>query len=477
MNSIFTHFIERDESPIERKRLAYAAWFTDTLPITEFVGDEYLMCEFLSYCVKLDVPVRFNYLQTWISTELRRVLMSSKQRVPGCETLSFDDPASFETIYLTTSEVLQDDFRHLETLESNVGDFAGAASEFFSQQRTHRLTQVLSDTYNVLNKTEDTDEAAEFALQTISAVQDIYDPMHLDDLHQSEDMEVNKPADKKYKPVFVTDCGLPAIDNDSQGLHTTQLFDVSAQSGTGKTRFVLGTYVYRALTVHKKNVLFCALEQSEAEVEAMLVAHHVFRMFNIQLSSKMVCYGTVPEEYVANVEAARYDLFESGKYGKFNCWETNLFVETFISKIRTRDKLYGPFDLICIDYMGLMESQPAQYQRVLSEYEIIKTSYRRFKNYLRTSRKAGISLSQFNREGVQAGKNDKEITTDMAQGGLAVYRNTDYNIAISMTETMRVQQKRRFSQPKVRDSAGFPSFIADTRLGFCYWKQVVAKEV
>ena len=65
----------------------------------------------------------------------------------------------------------------------------------------------------------------------------------------------------------------------------------------------------------------------------------------------------------------------------------------------------------------------------------------------------------------------------MAQGGIAVYRNTDYNIAMSMTETMRLQQKRRFSQPKVRSSAGFPSFIVDTRLGFCYFKQVVQKDV
>ena len=46
-----------------------------------------------------------------------------------------------------------------------------------------------------------------------------------------------------------------------------------------------------------------------------------------------------------------------------------------------------------------------------------------------------------------------------------------------MTETMRLQQKRRISQPKVRASAGYGSFIVDTRLGFCYFKQVAQKEV
>ena len=177
------------------------------------------------------------------------------------------------------------------------------------------------------------------------------------------------------------------------------------------------------------------------------------------------------------VEAARYDLFESGKYGKIVCIESELYVENYLNKIRNWDKLKGPFDLIIIDYIGLMKSKPAQYQREKLKADIIATTFETFKGYIRTTRKAGIAISQFNREGIAAGNADKEITTEMAQGGITVYRNTDYNIAISMTETMRLQQKRRFSQPKVRASAGFGSFIADTRLGFCYFKQVVQKSV
>ena len=223
--------------------------------------------------------------------------------------------------------------------------------------------------------------------------------------------------------------------------------------------------------------MFLALEQKEEEIRAMLTACHVFWMFGIQMNDKMILSHSIPDEIRPQYEAARYDLFESGKYGKFVVRELDLYVETFITKIRTLDKLHGPFDLITIDYMGLLESKPADYRRELTEYEIIKTGFKQFKRYLRRSGKAGIAVSQFNREGIQAGKQDKEISTDMAQGGIAVYRNTDYNIAMSMTETMKLQQKRRFSQPKVRSSAGFHNFIVDTRLGFCYFKQVVQKAV
>lgn len=470
MNGIFTHFLQRSDSPSESKRLAYAAWFLDSIPPNEFEGDERLFYHFMDYCVSLNLPLRFRYLQIWLNTELKPLLMASKIKVPGCEALSFDDPVSFETIVQTTSEVLQDDYRTLEMMDSAIDDFVGEIAGYFSTQRELRLTQTLSETFNILNSTESSDEAASYALDTINSVKDIYDVSKL------EDLNYQSTPDGSYM-TRVSDSGIPAIDNDSGGIFTTQLIDIEAQAGAGKTRFVLGTYVYRALTIFKKNVLFCALEQNPAEIEAMLVAHHVFRLFNIQVSDKMITSGNIPAEVASQVEAARYDLFKSGKWGKFVVKELDLFVETFISKLRTLDKLDGPFDLVCIDYMGLLESKPAPYQRAMTEYEIIKTGFRRFKQYLRKSRKAGISVSQFNREGVQAGKADKEITTEMAQGGLAVYRNTDYNIAISMTDTMKVQQKRRFSQPKVRSSAGFGTFIADTRLGFCYWKQVVQKEV
>lgn len=471
MHSIFTHFIARGDGDDATRRLSYAAWFVDAIPMFEFQNEELLFWDYLDYSVNLGVPIKFKYFQTWLNTELRPILHKTKVRVNGCETLSYDDPIGFESIYRTTVDVLTDNFKVLETMESNLDDFKVEISAYMTQKRSERLTRALSDTYDVLNSTDSAENAADYALDSINIINDVYDVTKL------EDLNFEKKSDDSVLMDKVSDSGLPAIDKDSGGLFSTQLLGIEAQPGTGKTRLACGTYCYRAAVIYHKNVLFCTLEQTEDEIKAMWVAHHVWQLFNIQISDKMILTGNIPEELKSKVKAAEFDLFESGKYGKLIAKELDLYVETFITKLRTLDKLLGPFDLIAIDYMGLIESQPREYKRELSEYEIIKQAFKYFKRYLRRSRKAGIAISQFNREGIDAGKNDKEITTEMAQGGIAVYRNTDYNIAMSMTNTMRLQQKRRFSQPKVRSSAGFTSFIADTRLGFLYFKQVVQKDV
>lgn len=474
MDKIFTHFLPRetDGEEVER-RLAYAAWFVDTIPETEFSEDEFLFYKYMQYSVGLGVPLQFKYLQVWINSELRALLHKHNTRVAGCETLRYEDPLTFETAFRTTTEVLLDDYRVLEMEESLIDEFKVAMSEFMQEKMKARLLETLTSTMEHYTNTNNVLEAMDMNISNSMAIQEIYDISNLEDLNDhlgSTDDEV-KGTDK------VSDCGIKVIDDDSGGIYRKQLFGVEAQPGTGKTRFVLGTYVYRALTVYKKSAAFYALEQDVGEVKAMLVARHVYTMFGIFVSDKMIYRNEVPEELVPKVAAARIDLFQSGKYGKFYTKEVTFYAETFVQKLITDDRLHGPFDLVVIDYMGLMESKPAMYQKVLDEPGIIRAGYKLFKRYVRKHSKAGIAIGQFNREGIKAGEKDQTITSEMAQGGLAVYRNTDYNIAISATETMKVQRKRRFSQPKVRSSEGFPSFIVDVMLGCCLFKQVAQQVV
>lgn len=466
MDSIFSHFIARGERDEQMKRLSYADWFLEAVPEIEFKSDERLFYEFLDYCVDLNIPVTYKYLQVWLSTELKEVLHATNVHVTGCESLRFEDPLAFETAYRTTVEVLSDDFNVLEAMESAIDDFKVEVASYFTRQRKQKLTQALADTFERLNATEDSDDAADFAIDALTMAKDIYDVTKLEDL-DLDDIE------NRDKYVMITDSGIPAIDKDSMGASTSQLIGIEAQPGTGKTRFVIGTYAYRALTIYSRNVAFFALEQKKSEIKAMFEACHMFWMFNIQISDTMIRHNDIPDEIRAQYEAAKYDLWESGKYGKLSIFEEDFVEETFIRRINILDKLHGPFDLIIIDYMGMIEGK----SKDATIYTITKYSYKHFKRYVRRHNKVGIAVAQFNTEGIEAGKADKEITTNMAEGGIAVYKNTDYNIAISMTPTMRLQQKRRFSQPKVRGSAGFPSFIADTRLGFCYFKQVVNQAV
>lgn len=466
MHNIFACFVDKDG---DSQRPVYTSWFVEMFPSSEFNGDELLFYTYMTYCSVLGVSCKRKYLETWCATELRKTLVNTKVKVPGCEAINMSDPLGFEEIFRVSQQVLLDDFDALCNIDTPVIDFPVECAKFMNDRKTERIVSILSKSFDMLQTTNDATVAGDYAIGQLQVVDYIYDEAVLEDLVSGRT--------ERTPLEFITDYGLPAIDTDSGGIYTTQLVDVEAQSGSGKTRFILGHPVYNAAVKYHKNVLIYALEQSTIELENMLIARHLFAMYGIQIDDTTIARGEVPEEYKSYVEAARIDLFESGKYGKIVIREDMLYAESIIRTITMHDKLLGPFDLICIDYVGLIETKPVAYQRELTQADIISLSLKVLKRFARKRKRGVLTVSQFNADGVRAGKADKEITTEMAQGGMSVYRHTDYNIAISMTDEMRAMGKRRFSQPKVRSSAGFGTFICSVWMGVCYFQQDAKKAV
>lgn len=463
MNEIFANFISRNKED-DDLRVGHIMWFDDTFPDSEFTGDDLVMKKYCAYCAALEVPMKLQYFQTFMSTELKRLLIETGVRVPGTDSLNYDEPTGLETAYQVSTQYLQDQFRILETYDADVNDFKVAADSFMKSRLSSRLVDELGKTYDTLSGSEDAYKAAEYALDNLIMLRDIYDTDQLDEL---EDAESAVHGDFE----FICDTGIPVIDDDIGGLYTCQLMGVEAQPGVGKTRMALGVWAYRCAVLYHKNVIYYQLEQSRAEAEAMLVARHVYAMYGLQVPDSMILRGRVPEELQSKVAAAKIDLFQSGKYGKIYIKHGDLFYETMTQTFKQDDKLHGPFDLIAVDYMGLIEQKPAKYQKEILEYQVISRAFRKFKRYVERRHKGGIAVSQFNQKGIDAGKSDKEISTDMAQGGIAVYRNTDNNLALSRSETMKAQQKLRVSQPKIRGTAGFGTTVIDTRLGISLFYQ------
>lgn len=463
MNEIFTHFISRDRES-DDLRVGHMMWFTETFPDTEFTGDDLIMKKYCNYSAALEVPMKLQYFQTFMSTELKKILIETGVKLPGTDNLNYDEPTGLETAYQVSREYLQDQFRYIETFESDTDDFKIAADSYMKGRLSERLVQELGKTYDTLSNSENAYNAAEYALDNLILLRDIYDTDQLDEL---EDAEAASHGDFE----FICDTGIPVIDDDIGGIYTCQLMGIEAQPGVGKTRMALGVWAYRTAVLYKKNVIYYQLEQSRAEAEAMLIARHVYALYGIIVTDSMIIRNKVPAELQSKVAAARIDLFESGKYGKIYIKHGDLFYETMVQTFKKDDKLHGPFDLIEVDYMGLIEQKPAKYQKEILEYQVISRAFRKFKRYVERRHKGGIAVSQFNQKGIEAGKADKEISADMAQGGIAVYRNTDANIALSRSETMKAQQKLRVSQPKIRGTAGFGSAVIDTRLGISLFYQ------
>lgn len=463
MNEIFTHFISRDKTD-DIRRVGCLMWFDETFPNTEFKDDDLIMKEYCHYSATLEVPMKYSYFSTFLSTELKRIFISTGVRVPGTDGLNYEEPTGIETAYLVGREYLLNQFKILESYESDISDFKIAANAYMKNKLTDRMVEELGKTYEALSGSEDAGIATEYALDNFILLRDIYDT---DQIEELVDLETTTGAEFE----FVCDTGIPVIDDDIGGIYTCQLVGIEAQPGVGKTRMALGVWAYRAAVLYKKNVIYYQLEQSKKEAEAMLVARHVFNIYNIQISDAMILRDEVPDELKSKVAAARIDLFESGKYGKIFIKHGDLYEDIMVQTFKKDDKLHGPFDMIIIDYMGLIMQQVSKYKKELIEYQVIGKAFRKFKRYVERTHKCGVAVSQFNEKGIEAGKSDKEIGTNMAQGGITVYRNTDQNIALSRTQTMKAQQKLRVSQPKIRGTAGFGTAVIDTRLAFSYFYQ------
>lgn len=468
LNSIFSYFVSRKDGQ-DDKRLGYLSWFVLHFPPDEFRQEEAIFRDFCDYCNRLSVPLKQKYFEVYLSTELKRFLVASKVKLDGTENLSYDEPNSLETALNTASNVMLANFREIAAADIDLADFSVAADQFLKNRLDERTVEILGRSYDMIAKTANPGSAADWAREQLAALSYIYDEAVLEEItDQSVDNQAMVP---------LVDTGIPAIDDDLVALCRTQLLDISAPPGAGKTRMALGVFAHRAAVLKGVNVLYFTLEQTEAEARAMLVARHVAYLYQVVVTDKMILTGKVPQELVAKVDAARLDLFSNPDYGRIGIVEADLYLEDFIEKIKMQDRVNGPYDIIIIDHMSLLQSNPPKYARVLEDYKIVSRGYRLFKRYVRKHKKGGISVNQFNREGIAASKADKEIDATMGAGGIEAYRSTDANITITYTEAMAAQNLRRVSLPKSRSSKGFGSIILETNLGCCTWAQRPKKQV
>lgn len=470
MHEIFNYFISRDKDS-DKKRLAYMSWFCTSFPLQEFRNEEAIFVHFMQYVTKLGLPLKEKYFQIYLDSEVKKFIVEKGIKISGIETYNFEEPTALATAINIVKDTMLAEFREMEAEQADAEDFAIIADQFMKSRMNERMVEVFEKAYIIISEKGDSTDSIEYSRESIALLSDIYDITKLEEV-----VDIVETSGEMGDMTFLVDSGLPAIDKVVGGLRRKQLMGIEAPPGAGKTRMALGVYAHRASVLYHLNCVYFALEQTKKEVEAMLTARHVLYMFEKLVSDKMITEGKVPKDLQPLVDAAKLDLFESGKYGKIEIIETNLYVEDFVEKMRNQDRLKGPFDIFVIDHLYLVESKATGYNK-LTEAQIIKLAYRRFKRFVRTYVRGGIAVNQFNSSGIEASKADKDIDATMIAGGIEAYRNTDFDIAITYTDVMQAQGKRRLHIPKSRSSEPFASIIVDTRLGSCYWQQMKAREL
>jgi len=475
MHKIFGYFLKRAEDSTEDvgKRIAYASWFLDSFPEEEFVKTERLFFKMLELSVKFAIPLTEKYIRTYIASEMRNYILKSKIKVEGTEELNnFEDLVQLESLVARTKDVILGNYYDLLNEAADIDEFIAEADMFMSERLDERVMDILQKSYEMRSAMVDgktgIGDASNFLVEETSYVTEVYDKEKLEELASDTLMS-------QGSMLFVTDTGIPGIDSDTLGGHAGQMYGIEAGPGIGKTRFACGVWTYRAAVYHKKDVAYFALEQSKKEIEALLIARHFYELYSEEMDSKLILFDKVPEKYKKKVIAAKMDLFESGKYGKiFIRAGAMLYLENFIDKIKMLDKLQGPFDMIVIDYMGLLEQKPRkknEYTKELQDYEIIKRGYKKFKRYLMNSQKFGIAVNQLNAKGAEKAKKGQDVDTMDAQGGMEVYRSTDYNMTIIATPEMEAKKVREITSPKKRNSEGIGRILCRVRMACCLWVQ------
>lgn len=482
MNTIFRHFIDRPSDDLKTKniRKGLASWFLNSFPHSEFLNEDRVMYDVVEQASSLGITSGEKYLEVYIRTELKPFLYKHKVKVQGTEGLIFEDPLSLDQAYAITSDVLRAEYYGILQDSEEIDDFPIEIVEFMQVQKDNRVLDLLMNAHEISTGVSrgniGSGDAAEILQQESQAILEIYDKDKLVELGEIFPQLLESEDGKgttKFKFGMYT--GIPTIDNDTRGVYTSRVYGIEGAPGRGKTRFAIGVFGYRAAVQHNLNVSFRTLEQSVEEIEAIFVSLHVYFLFGkIVPDNFILSEDSIKDEDIKNkVKAARQDLFKSGKYGKIKVKQDKLYLGTFIQAFKQQDRLEGGMDMYIIDYMALIEQeapkQGERYYRHLDEWKIIQQAYRKFKAYCLHNGKIGVALNQLNRSGIEKSNAGKATDENDAQGGVEVYRSTDYNIVVGGTEEMMAQSKRQLYNPKKRSSKGIGVLMIDCIIECAYF--------
>lgn len=467
MTDILAFFVDRDSDTqdILKLRKAYLNWFVYTYPETEFVHEDLLIWHYMKYIDFFEATVSMYSLNTFISTELHPLISKKGIRVSGTHGLNLEDLGMQIQIVNITIAVLTDLFETATNKEYSLSNFLPIMNTWLSERLKLGLISMYNEGMSIIesmkNKNTGTRDAM---LYTFAKASDLHDLYNSDKL-----LELIETPISENQFNFITNLGIAPLDAVTGGLFSTEMVSIEAPPGIGKSKFVVCQIMWRAAVLFKRNNLFFTLEQTEHEIDSLLVARHFHYLYREQVDEASIrlpiYYDKLPEEVKQKINVARDDLYNNKDYGKIKVLSTSLDLDVLIPRIKRQDKLSGSFDIIYIDYVGLItQGNLSQYQRQKADYQVIGEALRQIKNYVRNACKLAIVVNQLNASGAQKAARGDKLDVSDAQGGMIVYQSTDKNFVIRMTEEQRVQQKRTIEIRKGRGVAHLISVECSVKL-------------
>jgi len=449
MKSIFKWFVYKDA-------VTRIEWFVNKFTPEEFEGVDKVLLLFLRYCSRLGIYADRKYLEAYMKTDCKMDVKAFNIKLQGMNNFNYSEPASleeaFRVIMSSTYETFDQYVSNPVTTEDN---FKVVMDGFLSERKKERLVSVMSDTFSKVSSGDSIDYLLEEMQYQLKVINDSYDRAYLDKLDFLEGRDGSAKQEDLMRHLFNT--GIPCIDGDIGGMYSKQVWAFTGSPGSGKTLFACAHMAYRAM-IQGIDVLFDELEMSKAEIRNMLIAIHIPVLFKgtVKIPDTLMNKDQLTVEQRKYYEAAKIDLFESGKYGKISIRTDDLIVETLEDSMLSYLRHNRNTQLWIVDYAGLAKSKPTEkYAPHKNEYEVITELYRTAGSIARTADIGVFIVNQFNREGVTAAELGKKISAGHIQGGQAIERFAYYDLAMTMTVEQELANMAMMSTVKKRGAVGF----------------------
>lgn len=449
MKRIFKWLTKEGHNNLSR---IYCSWFSKVFDVKDFRGLEALMVAFVKYCNSLGVVPSKDYLESYLKVDGKKDIKKYNIKTDTMGSYNYNEISQLEESYRILSEASMTVYDDYISNDIEDKDFKIYANELLSDMKKEQSEKLIIDSYTKLNEGFDVDEVSDILRSNLFNVMNKYNNKDLKRLGNATG------GNKEEKGMrFICKTGIPVIDGitGAGGIYTSLIYTLTAQPGGGKTRFGEIHFAYQVMVQAKEDVIWYETELSERQTKNILIAYHIIIMFNGRVKipdSILNKPDEMTEQQKQYYEAAKIDLFESGKYGKFFFFE-QCVVEEMEDEIVPLIENYK-VGLLAIDYMGLIKSKPEDKYHRKVKYEVITEAYELVRDLLKVYDIAALCINQYSDEGISAAYAGKTIRPGHIQGGQIVQRHTDFDMHLTYTEEQKLANVRSYSNTKSRGSAG-----------------------
>lgn len=450
------------------KAAIYTNWFASTFEPNSFDGVNRMLACYIKYCAKLSIVPKREYLMAYLKVDGKRDVKKFNIKTDTMSSYDYRETSQLEEAFRVITELTTSTYDMYVSVDLTDRDFKVDMYEFMMSLKSDLIQNAMMKAVPRLSDGSDIGEVSSDLRAELSSLDKVFDTRKL------RNVDVTNPDAEEGELEFLCPTGLPCIDGDIGGVYTHIMTTLTAQPGGGKTRMGEAHWVYPMMTIAKKDVLFYENELTAMQVKNILIAHHITRLYGGRIKipdSLMNKKKEMSPEQLQIYEAAKIDLFESGKYGKLIIKE-ECIVETYEDEATDIIKESGNLGLIVIDYMGLCRSVPeSKYDRSMEQFEIITKAYEITRRILKAYDVAALCINQYNDKGIDAAYAGKPIRSGYVQGGHIVQRHTDYDLSMTFTEEQELAGVRMLSVSKRRGTAGFKNVLLSTDLAVSVFRQ------